>query len=217
MKILSVETSTMLGGVAVLDGVGGLIAEIRLNVKTTHSERLMTATSQVLAQAGLDLAEIDVRIGMSTVKGLSYSTGRPMVTVPTLEAFAWNFPFSMHPVCLMLDARRGEVYSALFRWKDDCYVREIEETSIHPEKMLARLDGDVLFAGEGVTLYMDIIREKLGQRAWVAPPDKMVPAPSAIAMLGLRKALAGELTDPMDAVPFYIRRSEAEVKCGQSL
>lgn len=220
----------MLGGVAVLDGVGGLIAEIRLNVKTTHSERLMTAISQVLAQAGLDLAEIDVfavasgpgsftglRIGMSTVKGLSYSTGRPMVTVPTLEAFAWNFPFSMHPVCLMLDARRGEVYSALFRWKDDCYVREIEETSIHPEKMLARLDGDVLFAGEGVTLYMDIIREKLGQRAWVAPPDKMVPAPSAIAMLGLRKALAGELTDPMDAVPFYIRRSEAEVKCGQSL
>src|ERR1700690_1829481 len=127
MKILSVETSTMLGGVAVMDSQAGLIAEIKLNVKTTHSERLMTAISQVLSQSGIDLRGIDafavasgpgsftgLRIGLSTVKGLSYATGKPVVTVPTLEAFAWNFPYSMYPVCLMLDARRGEVYSALF-------------------------------------------------------------------------------------------------------
>jgi tRNA threonylcarbamoyladenosine biosynthesis protein TsaB len=226
MIILAVETSTMLGGVAVMDSETGLIAEIRLNVKTTHSERLMTAISQVLSQSGIDLSRIDafavasgpgsftgLRIGLSTVKGLSYATGKPIVTVPTLEAFAWNFPYCMHPVCLMLDARRGEVYSALFRWQDERFIREIEEVSIAPENLLSMMNGDVLFAGEGVLVYRDNIEKAMGRRAWIAPADKMVPAPSNIALLGLKKAEQGEFTDPFDAVPFYIRRSEAEVKC----
>jgi tRNA threonylcarbamoyladenosine biosynthesis protein TsaB len=226
MKILSVETSTMLGGVAVMDSQAGLIAEIRLNVKTTHSERLMTAISEVLSRSGIDLGGIDafavasgpgsftgLRIGLSTVKGLSYATGKPVVTVPTLEAFAWNFPYCMHPVCLMLDARRGEVYSALFRWQDEKFIREIQEVSIAPDDLLSRLTGDVLFAGEGVLVYRDIIRKTMGRRAWIAPADKMVPAPSNIALLGLKKAEKGQFTDPFGAVPFYIRRSEAEVKC----
>ncbi len=216
----------MLGGVAVMDSQAGLIAEIRLNVKTTHSERLMTAISQVLAQSGIDLGGIDafavasgpgsftgLRIGLSTAKGLSYATGKPLVTVPTLEAFAWNFPYSMYPVCLMLDARRGEVYSALFRWQNDRFVREIEEVSIAPEELLSKLNGDILFAGEGVLVYKDIITKAMGRTAWIAPADKMVPSPSNIALLGLKKTEQGKFTDPFQAVPFYIRRSEAEVKC----
>ena len=209
-----------------MDSQAGLIAEIKLNVKTTHSERLMTAISQVLSQSGIDLRGIDafavasgpgsftgLRIGLSTVKGLSYATGKPVVTVPTLEAFAWNFPYSRYPVCLMLDARRGEVYSALFRWQDEKFIREIEEVSIAPDDILSRLRGDILFAGEGVLVYKDIITKTMGRRAWVAPADKMVPAPSNVALLGLKKTEQGKFTDPFKAVPFYIRRSEAEVKC----
>lgn len=225
MKILSIETSTMLGGVAILDEHEGLIAEVRLNVKSTHSERLMTAIHQALTQSDLQLNDVDafavaigpgsftgLRIGLSTVKGLSYATGKPFVTVPTLEAFAWNFPFSRYPVCLMLDARKGEVYSAVFEWVDQGFGRIMDEASVKPDHLLQKLKGVVLFAGEGVKLYKDRIGQIMGERAVMASPEKMIPFPSNVAMLGLKKLLEGNFTEPVAAVPFYIRKSEAELK-----
>src|SRR5512140_2634782 len=104
MKILAIETSTMLGGVAIMDEAEGLVIEVRLNVKTAHSERLMTGIDHALKQSGTAVSDIDVfgvatgpgsftglRIALSTVKGFAYATGKPVVSVPTLEAFAWNF------------------------------------------------------------------------------------------------------------------------------
>jgi len=225
MKILSIETSTMLGGVAIIDEAAGLIAETRLNVKTTHSERLMTAVNNTLIQSEMDLDAIDafavaigpgsftgLRIGLSTVKGLSYATGKPVVTVPTLEAFAWNFQYSSYPVCLMLDARKSEVYSAVYIWEDNSFRTVIECVSIKPEALLEKLQGKVLFAGEGVLLYKEKITGTMKERAVFAALDKMVPSPANVAMLGLSKALRGEYVVISETVPVYIRRSEAEVK-----
>jgi tRNA threonylcarbamoyladenosine biosynthesis protein TsaB len=225
MKILSIETSTMLGGVAIIDETAGLIAETRLNVKTTHSERLMTAVNNTLIQSEMTLDDIDVfgvaigpgsftglRIGLSTVKGLSYATGKPVVTVPTLDAFAWNFPCSVYPVCLMLDARKSEVYAAVYRWDENIFRTVIECVSVKPEAILEKLQGKVLFAGEGVLLYREKIISIMKDRASFVTMDKMVPSPANVAMLGMAKAVRGEFTVISQAVPFYIRRSEAEVK-----
>ena len=225
MKVLSIDTSTMLGGVAVIDRHSGLVAETRLNVKTTHSERLMTVIDRVLAGSELSLSDIDVfavaigpgsftglRICLSTIKGLSYATGKPVVTVPTLEALAWNFPYSRYPVCSLLDARKGEVYAAVFKWERGGFERMIDDTSVKPGDLLRQLEGEIIFAGEGVSIYRDKILEVMQGRALIATPEKMVPSPANVAMLGLAKALKGEYTDPADAVPIYIRKSEAEVK-----
>ena len=225
MKILSIETSTMLGGVAIIDETAGLIAETRLNVKTTHSERLMTAVNNTLSQSEMTLDDIDVfgvaigpgsftglRIGLSTVKGLSYATGKPVVTVPTLEAFAWNFPYSAYPVCLMLDARKSEVYAAVYSWEDNSFRTVIECVSVKPEVLLEKLQGRVLIAGEGVLLYREKIIGMMKERAVIAPRDKMVPSPANVAMLGMAKAVRGEFTVISQAVPVYVRKSEAEVK-----
>ncbi len=225
MKVLAVETSTMLGGVAVVDRKMGLVAEMRLNVKTTHSERLMTAIDNVLRQSELDLGDIDafavaigpgsftgLRIGLSTVKGLSYATGKKIVTVPTLEAFAWNFPYCPYPVCLMLDARKAEVYAAVFKWEEGGFRRLVPEMSIRPDDLLGSLEGVVLFAGEGVSLYGTKIAEIMKERALIASPQTMVPSPANVAMLGLDKAERGEYADASDQAPYYIRKSEAEVK-----
>ncbi len=225
MKILSIETSTMLGGVAIVDEAAGLIAETRLNVKTTHSERLMTAVNNTLSQSEMTMDVIDafavaigpgsftgLRIGLSTVKGLAYATGKPVVTVPTLEAFAWNFQYSVYPVCLMLDARRSEVYAAVYKWENNSFRTVIEPVSIKPEALLEKLQGDVLFAGEGALLYREKIIGAMKEKAVFAALDKMVPSPANVAMLGLIKALRGEYTEISETVPVYIRRSEAEVK-----
>jgi tRNA threonylcarbamoyladenosine biosynthesis protein TsaB len=225
MKILAIETSTMLGGAAVVDEQNGLIAEIRLNVKTTHSERLMTAVDTILKLSELKLDDIDavavsigpgsftgLRIGLSTAKGLTFASGRPLVAVPTLEAFAWNFTFSKHPICLMLDARKQEVYTAVFQWKEKGFEKIMGETTIKPSELFKKLNEITVFAGDGVKLYEDQIIEHLKDRAIIAPPEKMVPFPSNVAMLGLQKALKREFSDASVAVPFYIRKSEAEVK-----
>lgn len=236
MKILAIETSTLLGGVAVADDSSGLIAEVRLNVKSTHSERLMTEIDHVMKRSGLQVSDIDafavsigpgsftgLRIGVSAVKGFSYATGKPIVPVPTLEAFAWNFPFSRYPVCTMLDARKKEVYAALFRWVDGGFARLIDETSTKVDMLLEEIKtgkgkGDrgffeqIIFAGEGALLYRKEITEVLGGRAVFAPPDRMVPSPAVIASVGLRKALREEFSDPVSLIPLYIRRSEAEIK-----
>jgi tRNA threonylcarbamoyladenosine biosynthesis protein TsaB len=229
MKILSIETSTTLGGVAVIDRRIGLIAETRLNVKTTHSERLMTVIEQVLTGSEISLDDISafavaigpgsftgLRIGLSTVKGLSYTTGKPVVTVSTLEAFAWNFPFSRHPVCILLDARKGEVYAAVFKWKTDGFERIIDDISLKPDDLLRELKGEIVFAGEGVLLYADKIAGVMKERALIATPEKMVPSPANVAKLGLEKALRGDYINVSEAVPFYIRKSEAEVKWSAS-
>ena len=229
MKILAIETSTMLGGIAIMDHLSGLIAEVRLNVKSTHSERLMTEIAHVLKQAELKVSDIDVfaiaigpgsftglRIGLSTVKGFSYATGKPIVSVPTLEALAWNFPYCRHPVCTMLDARKKEVYAALFKWEDGEFTRLIDEVSIRINRVLEDIklssDKKVLFTGEGAILYRDKIIEVMGNKAIFASPEKIVPSPANVASIGIKKAIKGEFSEPVSLVPFYIRRSEAELK-----
>ncbi|HXX53978.1 MAG TPA: tRNA (adenosine(37)-N6)-threonylcarbamoyltransferase complex dimerization subunit type 1 TsaB [Thermodesulfovibrionales bacterium] len=225
MIILAIETSTMLGGIALMGESEGLIFESRLNVKTAHSERLMTEIDHALKRTGMNISEIDVfgiaigpgsftglRIGLSTVKGFSYATGKPIVCVPTLEAVAWHFPYSPYPVCAMFDARKKEVYAAVFRWKDDGFERMVNETSVKVSEMVKSLGGKVLFAGDGALLYREVITDILADRALFPPLPYMVPSPSNVAHLGLKKALRGELSEPLGLVPLYLRKSEAEVK-----
>ncbi len=252
MKILAIETSTMLGGIAITDTASGFIAEVRLNVKSTHSERLLTEIDHVLKQSGLVTSDIDVfaaaigpgsftglRIGLSTVKGFSYATGNPIVSVPTLEALAWNFPYCRYSVCTMLDARKKEVYTALFQWEGDGFVRVINEMSMKVDKFMEKikehtppslsrgnlpspLEGEgkgegelsrkIIFSGEGALLYKKEINEAMGEKALFPSLEKMIPSPANVASLGIKKALKGEFSEPVSLVPLYMRRSEAEMK-----
>src|SRR4030066_1396429 len=159
MRVLAIDTSTLLGGVAIVDELSGVVVEVRLNVKSTHSERLMTTIDYAMKQSGYTISDMDVfavatgpgsftglRIGLSTVKGLSYATGKPIVSVPTLEALARNFPFCRYPVCTMLDARKKEVYAALFEWRNDGFIRLINEMSVKVQDFLKKLEENNPFA-----------------------------------------------------------------------
>jgi tRNA threonylcarbamoyladenosine biosynthesis protein TsaB len=227
MRILAIETATMVGGVAVMDTERGLVSESRAVVKAGHSGRLMPEIDAALGRASLALTDIDalcvstgpgsftgLRIGLSTVKGLAYSSGLPVVTVPTLEAFAWNFPRCAWPVCPMLDARKKEVYAGVFDTSAAEIARIEEETSMSPAKLADRLKEfeKVVLVGEGAALYEDVFKQALGERALFAPRHLMAPSPAALAELGLRKALSGEFSDPATLAPHYIRKSEAELK-----
>jgi tRNA threonylcarbamoyladenosine biosynthesis protein TsaB len=226
MKLLAIETSTMVGGVAIMED-DTLIAESRINVKVTHSERIIGAIDHILMQSGMKIDDIDVfaiaigpgsftglRVGLSTVKGLVYATGKKLVSVPTLEAFAWNIPFSKYQVCPLLDARKKEVYAAIFKWIDNGFARVVKEQTIKMDSLLSGINEPTIFLGEGAVLYKDAIWTKLGDMAIFAHSQRMVPSPSNVAYTGMIKAKKGEFEDPIRLVPLYIKKSEAEIKSG---
>ncbi|HEX8949060.1 MAG TPA: tRNA (adenosine(37)-N6)-threonylcarbamoyltransferase complex dimerization subunit type 1 TsaB [Dissulfurispiraceae bacterium] len=224
MRLLAIETSTMLGGVAIMED-NLLIAETRTNVKVTHSERIMTEVQHILVTSGLRIEDIDVfavaigpgsftglRVGLSTVKGLVYATGKRLVAVPTLEALAWNVPFSEYPVCPLLDARRKEVYAGVFKWTGSGFTRVVHEQAVKLDHLLPMIKGPAVFLGEGAAVYRDSIEKAIGEKALFAHPQNAVPSPSNVAYLGMKKAEKGEFSDAVGLVPLYLRRSEAELK-----
>jgi tRNA threonylcarbamoyladenosine biosynthesis protein TsaB len=225
MKILAIETSTMMGGVAIMDQTG-LIAEYCLNIKATHSERLMRTIDQVLKDSGLELKDLDgyavsigpgsftgLRIGVSTVKGLALTTKKPIAAIPTLDALAFNIPFSRYNVCPMLDARKKEVYTALYSFTDEGELSKLKEDSvIKPELFLSEIKEPTVFLGEGANIYRELIKKSLGTLAHFAPLAKQLPSAANVAELGFKDILSGKVLDPASLVPKYIRKSEAEIK-----
>jgi tRNA threonylcarbamoyladenosine biosynthesis protein TsaB len=232
MNILAIETSTMLGGLALMDSDAGLVAEVRLNVKTTHSEGLLKNIDHILGLAGWGVDELDalavavgpgsftgLRVGIGTVKGMAFARSTKVVGVPTLEAYAWSLPFSRYPVCPMLDARKKEVYAGVFDTSDGGSIKRlIPEAPVKPAILAKRLKdlGPVVLMGQGVEMYRMVFEDALGDEARFAPLHLMVPSPAALAHAGLDRALRGDFDDPAALAPHYIRKSEAELNWGHA-
>jgi len=230
MKILSIETSTMLGGLAVMDSESGLIAERRLNIRSTHSEKLMPELSGMLELAGLKIRDLDavavsigpggftgLRVGLSAAKGLCFSSGLKLVPVPTLDAIAHCLPYLSIPVCPMLDARRSEVYAGLFSTSEGIPQTLIAPQAVQASDFASGITGydEVVFLGQGALVYSEAIGRVFSGRALYGPDHIMVPSPASVASLGLKILEAGDLPDLISVVPAYLRRSEAELKAGR--
>ncbi len=208
---------------------GGLVAESRFNVQVTHSERLMADIDHILRRSGFGIGGIDafgiaigpgsftgLRVGLSTMKGIVYATRRPLVAVSTLEALAWNFPYCRYQVCPVLDARKREVYTSLYRWNDMEVSPVIGELVCSIDTLLAMIAERTVFLGEGARLYRERIQACLGDKALFAAPQALVPSAAHVAGLCMERARRGAFDDPLTLVPRYLRRSEAEVKSQQS-
>lgn len=217
MRLLAVETSTLAGGVAVLDG-DRVLGEYVLDVRATHSERLMPAIDRLLADAGLGPGDLEglavavgpgsftgLRIGLSAVKGLALALGVPVAAVPTLDAMAAALPFAALPVCPVLDARKGEVYTSLYRWDGVAMRREWDYLAIPPHTLADRLQEPAILLGDGARLVETPL-------ARLAPPPRRLPSPATVGWLGLQRLRAGEAVAAADLVPIYLRPSEAELK-----
>ncbi|MFQ5848455.1 MAG: tRNA (adenosine(37)-N6)-threonylcarbamoyltransferase complex dimerization subunit type 1 TsaB [Candidatus Methylomirabilales bacterium] len=222
MIVLGIESAGPQGGVALVGGEG-VIAEYVLNVEATYAERLMPAVDRVLQDARVTIAAVEglavsigpgsftgLRIGLSTVKGLALATGKPVVGVPTLRALAWSLPYCAYPVCPVLDARKKELYSALFEYRGVELVCLMEERALAPEDLVRRITRPTVFIGEGWRVYGALFREMLGGLA-IPPPGFRVASPAAVADLGRRRLLGGERDPVEELTPRYIRPSEAEL------
>jgi tRNA threonylcarbamoyladenosine biosynthesis protein TsaB len=217
MRVLAVETSSLAGGVALLDDER-LIAEYVLDVSVTHSERLMAAVDRVLGDARwtprmLDALAVAVgpgsftglRIAISTVKGLAVALGVPIAAVPTLDAMAATVPWAALPVCPVLDARKGEIYASLYRWDAEGMRREWDYLALAPDALAARLSEPVILLGDGAA----VVRSP---HARALPSPRRVPSPACVGALGLERLRRGDTVAAAALEPIYLRPSEAELK-----
>ncbi len=223
MYILGIETSTKSGSVAVTSEKG-VIAQYSLNLEVTHSERLMSTVDRVLLDTSLAMSQMGgfavaigpgsftgLRIGVSTVKGLALATGKPVAAVPTLRALAWNLPNAAYPVCPMLDARKNEVYAALFKYDGMNLLQISPEAVLSLTGLCQYITGKTVITGEAAHIYREELEKLFGDQAVFAPRSAVLPSAAAVAEIGLVMISSGMSADPDSLAPMYIRRPEAEV------
>ncbi len=223
MRILAVETATLAGSVALLEG-GRVIGQTLLDIAVTHSERVMAMVDRLLEDCGCEIAGMDalavsigpgsftgLRVGIATVKGLALALGLPVAPVPTLDALACNLPFADAPVCPLLDARKGEVYCSLYRWHEDRMERQCEYLALSPQAAAARLEPPVIVVGDGVAACLPFLSH-LGSGLRVAPASHAAPAAAVVGQLGRGVLASGHGLAAESLEPLYLRPSEAEIK-----
>lgn len=222
MLILALDTATLVSSVA-LAAPDRLLAELTLQTKKTHSERLMPHIEQLLALADTDKSALGavavsigpgsftgLRIGLATAKALAYALRIPLVGVPTLAALAFGCPAPGALLAPTMDAQKGNIYVALYRWQagglEEVMPPVVMEHGAAAAELAARA-GQALILGEAIYMYADAFRQA-GHA--LAEPHVAMPRAGSVALLGARLAAAGVHHDAMTLEPLYIRRSEAE-------
>jgi tRNA threonylcarbamoyladenosine biosynthesis protein TsaB len=222
MRILSIDTASTTGSVAVVAGET-MLAEYTIARRETHSRRLMDMIDGVLDAAGLGLKELDglaftrgpgsftgLRIGLSVVKGLSLISGKPLVGISSLEVLAHQVPDRSRLICPMMDARNNEVYCAQYRFAEEGFQRVAEEAAISPEAAADGITEDCLLIGDGAYRYKSLLEERLVAHAEFAAPDDGIIRALTVARLSMAKFGAGQCDNVQTLVPVYLRKSYAE-------
>jgi tRNA threonylcarbamoyladenosine biosynthesis protein TsaB len=225
MKVLGIDTSTSCGAVGLIDD-GEVLSDYLLNIPVTHSERLLGAIEFVLREARCSIRAVDgwaislgpgsftgLRIGVSTVKGLAFATGKPVVGVSTLDVLASQVSPTPSLICPILDARRKEVYSAFYRYGGGNFLgRQSDYQALRPEELVKKINEQTIFLGDGVKTYRDFLLHSLPSLAIFPVAPVNVPHGSMVAKLGLELLDKGKHLNLSTFSPIYIRPSEAEMK-----
>jgi tRNA threonylcarbamoyladenosine biosynthesis protein TsaB len=221
--LLALENSTLCGSVALVSG-SQCLAEFTLQSRLTHSKRLLSAVDNIMSSCEVKWDDLDsiavslgpgsftgLRICLATAKGLAMAAALPLIGVASLDGLAVQLSYTRHLICVLLDARKKEVYAAFYRHINGTAERISDYLAISPEKLAAQINEPVILVGDGAELYADFFREKLGERALFAPPQLFHTRAAAIGLPAIKKWQNNDFLDTSSAVPIYVRPSDAEI------
>ncbi len=236
MKILGIDTSGLVGAVAVADG-DMLVSQFSIQYKTTHSEILMPMMEDIREKVHLDLSTIDaiavakgpgsftgLRIGSATAKGLALALDKPIIAIPTVDAIAYNLYGVEKIICPMMDAKRKQVYTGLYTFvpntpEGKSFERTFDMQVIHEqfvtsvEDIAARINEigkPVVLLGDGVPVYRDLLDKLLKVPYSIAPVHQNRQSAAALCALAMQYAAEGRMVSDDDFAPEYLRLSQAE-------
>ena len=225
MKILALESSGLVAGVAVAED-DNLLGEYTINYKKTHSQTLLPMLDEVAKMTELDLSTVDaiavsagpgsftgLRIGSATAKGLGLALQKPLIHIPTVDALACNLWGCGTLICPLMDARRNQTYTGIYRFADGQLQVIREQCAVGIAEIISHLNAlgqPVVFLGDGVPVFRSYIEENCTAEYQFAPAHMNKQRAGSVAWLGLQYAKAGKTESAAEHKPDYLRLSQAE-------
>lgn len=225
MKILALDSSGLVASVAVTED-DNLLGEYTINYKKTHSQTLLPMLDEVAKMIELDMNTIDaiavsagpgsftgLRIGSATAKGLGLALNKPIVSVPTVDALAYNLWGSPDVVCPLMDARRQQAYTGLYEFCDGRMNTILMQCAVGIEEIISKvneLGRRCIFLGDGVPVFTDYIREHLTVPYAFAPAHCNKQRAASVAALAGILYKQGRMETAAEHRPEYLRLSQAE-------
>ena len=238
MRILAMDSSGLPASAAVMEN-GTLLAEYTVNFRMTHSQTLLPMIDAIMKMTGMRPEDLDavaiaggpgsftgLRIGSATAKGIGLAMNIPIIAIPTVDALAWNLCGASGLVCPMMDARRQQVYTGLYRVRGDL-ESVMEQTPMAVEEAAARINAigeSAILLGDGVPVYRELLEREL-QVPWLeAPAHLNRQRAGSVASLAMHRlcGTAGPKENPWEVrhpellipaerhAPEYLRKSQAE-------
>ena len=224
MRVLALDSSGLVATVAIVEEEQ-TIAEYTVNYKKTHSQTLLPMLDEVVKMTEFDLQTIDaiavaggpgsftgLRIGSATAKGLGLALNKPLIHVPTVDGMAYNLYGCKGLICPIMDARRSQVYTGIYRNESEFEIVE-PQMAIAVQELIDKLNQygqPVTFLGDGVPVYRELLEKGLTVEYHFAPAHMNRQRAAAVGTLGLKYLSEGKTEMARDHQPDYLRLSQAE-------
>ena len=225
MKILGIDSSGLVASAAIADEKN-IIAEFTVNNKQTHSQTLLPMIEKVVDMSEIELEQIDaiaiaagpgsftgLRIGSATAKGIGLALKKPVVSVPTLEGLAYRVSVFDGIICPIMDARRNQVYTGIYKMDKGNLVCLSEQKAVDIHEIMEELekyDEKVIFLGDGGEVQRETIEKEFKKEYCFAPIHLSKQSAAAVAVLGDVYFNQGKAEDAAEHKPIYLRKSQAE-------
>jgi tRNA threonylcarbamoyladenosine biosynthesis protein TsaB len=225
MKILAIDSSSMVATVAIWED-DVIVAEYTINHKKTHSQTLLPMIDEIVKMTETDMESIDavaitggpgsytgLRIGSATAKGIGLALKKPIINIPTMDAMAYNFYSSPYIICPIMDARRSQVYTGIYRFQGTAMETIKPQCIMLIGDLIAELDKmelPVMFLGDGVDVNKEVIEEQMKNEHHFAPASMNRHQASAVASLAALYYEEGKTEKAEEHHPDYLRASQAE-------
>ena len=225
MKILALDSSGLVASVAVTED-DNLLGEYTINYKKTHSQTLLPMLDEVAKMIELDLKTVDViavsagpgsftglRIGSATAKGLALALNKKIVSVPTVDALAYNIWNCTDVICPLMDARRQQTYTGLYTFEDGRMQTLLPQCVVQIEEIINKVNDmgkPVVFLGDGVPVFADFIAQHCKVPYQYAPAHCNKQRAASVAALGAILYAEGKAEPAAEHKPDYLRLSQAE-------
>jgi tRNA threonylcarbamoyladenosine biosynthesis protein TsaB len=215
--LLAIDTATRRPSLALYDGEC-VVAEETWRSANGHTVELMPGLVRMLERQRVSPSELrgiavalgpgsftGLRIGLGVAKGLALTLAIPLVGIPTLDILVYAQARKPGPMCAVLQAGRGRVCAAFYRWRKGQWQRQDDYRLTTLDELCADIETRTLFCGEIDTQAIKLLRECLGERAAVASPASSLRRAGYLAELGWQRLERGEMDDPATLSPIYLR------------
>lgn len=225
MTILAIDSSGLVASVAIMTEEA-MLAEYTVNYKKTHSQTLLPMINEIVTMLEIDMKMIDaiaiakgpgsftgLRIGSATAKGLGLALDKPIIEIPTSDALAYNVFSQDCIICPLMDARRNQVYTGLYTFKENEFTILEEQCAVELPEIIEKvneLESRVVFLGDGVDAYKKQIEELVKVPYMFAPNHVAKQRAGAVGALAFTHYKDDAMKTAMEHVPTYLRLSQAE-------